>query len=45
MTDRIAAFLKDRAYDGPRLVVDLERVRDRYLDFARVLPDTRVFYA
>ena len=45
MTDRIAAFLKDRAYDGPRLIVDLDRVRERYLDFARVLPDTRVFYA
>ena len=45
MTDRILAFLKDRTYDGPRLVVDLERVRARYLDFARVLPDTRIFYA
>lgn len=45
MSERIAAFLRNRPYEGPRLVVDLDLVRDRYAQFARVLPDTRVFYA
>ncbi|ALA16686.1 MULTISPECIES: type III PLP-dependent enzyme [Chelatococcus] len=45
MTERIREFLRNRREDGPCLVVDLDVVRDNYLDFARALPDTRVFYA
>ncbi len=45
MTDRIRAFLRDRRPDGPCLVVDLDIVRDNYLNFARAMPDSRVYYA
>jgi ornithine decarboxylase len=45
MTDRIREFLRNRADDGPVLVVDLDVVRDNYNAFARALPDSRVFYA
>ena len=45
MTDRIKDFLAQNREDGPRLVVDLDVVRDNYLSFAKALPDTRVFYA
>ncbi len=46
MTDRIKEFLaRNREEDGPRLVVDLDVVRENYLGFAKTLPDTRVFYA
>ena len=45
MTARIHEFLRHRADEGPCLVVDREVVRDNYLQFARALPDTRVFYA
>jgi ornithine decarboxylase len=49
MTARIREFLRDRhanANDhGPCLVVDLDVVRDNYQNFAKALPDTRVFYA
>src|ERR1700691_5669938 len=45
MTDRIKEFLARNPEDGPRLVVDLEVVRENYISFARALPDTRVFYA
>jgi ornithine decarboxylase len=45
MTERIQEFLRNRAEDGPCLVVDLEVVRDNYKAFANALPDTRVFYA
>ena len=45
MTARIREFLKQRADDGPCLVVDLEVVRENYLAFAKALPDTKVFYA
>ena len=45
MTDRIREFLARNPEDGPRLVVDLEVVRENYLSFATALPDTRVFYA
>ena len=45
MTARIREFLKQRIEDGPCLVVDLDVVRDNYLNFAKVLPDTKVFYA
>ncbi len=45
MTDRIKHFLANTREDGPRLVVDLDVVRENYLAFARALPDTRVYYA
>ena len=45
MTARIHDFLRRNADDGPRLVVDLDVVRDNYQTFAKALPDTRVFYA
>jgi len=45
MTERIKEFLARNPEDGPRLVVDLDVVRENYASFARALPDTRVFYA
>ncbi|TBW40765.1 type III PLP-dependent enzyme [Siculibacillus lacustris] len=45
MTDRIREFLRTRRPDGPCLVVDLDVVRDKFLSFAKAMPDTRVFYA
>jgi ornithine decarboxylase len=45
MTERIREFLRNRVEDGPCLVVDLDVVRDNYTNFAKALPDTRVFYA
>ena len=45
MTDRIKEFLALNREDGPRLVVDLDVVRENYQSFASALPDTRVFYA
>ncbi len=45
MTDRIKEFLACNREVGPRLVVDLDVVRENYLGFAGALPDTRVFYA
>lgn len=45
MTARIREFLRTRRPEGPCLVVDLDVVRDKYLAFARAMPDTRVFYA
>jgi len=45
MNERIRNFLRNRREDGPCLVVDLEVVRENYTNFAKALPDTRVFYA
>ena len=45
MTKRIRDFLARTPFEGPRLVVDLDVVRENYRQFARALPDTRVFYA
>src|SRR5581483_1779814 len=45
MTARIRDYLRRNQDDGPRLVVDLDVVRDNYQTFAKALPDTRVFYA
>src|SRR5690348_3928189 len=49
MTERIREFLKTRREAGndnePCLVVDLDTIRDNYTNFAKALPDTRVFYA
>jgi ornithine decarboxylase len=45
MTARIREFLKRRSDNGPCLVVDLDVVRENYQNFAKALPDTKVFYA
>src|ERR1700759_903185 len=49
MTARIREFLKKRREsgvdEGPVLVVDLDVIRTNYQNFAKALPDTRVFYA
>ena len=49
MTARIRDFLKKRREsgvdEGPVLVVDLDVVRTNYQNFAKALPDSRVFYA
>jgi ornithine decarboxylase len=45
MTERIREFLRTRRDEGPRLVVDLDVVRENYHAFAKALPDSRVFYA
>jgi len=45
MTARIVDFLNTRRPEGPCLVVDLDVVRENYLNFAHALPDTRIFYA
>ena len=49
MTARIQKYLKERrasgADEGPVLVVDLDVVKTNYQNFAKTLPDTRVFYA
>jgi ornithine decarboxylase len=45
MTERIRNFLRTREGEGPCLVVDLEVVRENYNNFAKALPDTKVFYA
>ena len=49
MTARIREFLKNRREsgvdEGPVLVVDLDVIRTNYQNFAKSLPDTRVFYA
>jgi ornithine decarboxylase len=45
MTERIKQYLAENPGDGPRLVLDLNVVRDNYHNFAKALPDTRVFYA
>jgi ornithine decarboxylase len=49
MTARIREFLKKRRESGadnePVLVVDLDVVRTNYQNFAKALPDSRVFYA
>jgi ornithine decarboxylase len=45
MTARIREFLKQRTDVGPCLVVDLDVVRENYSNFAKALPDSKVFYA
>jgi ornithine decarboxylase len=45
MTARIREFLKQRTDAGPCLVVDLDVVRENYQNFAKALPDTKVYYA
>src|ERR1041384_3424747 len=45
MTARIRDFLRRNTDDGPRLVVDLDVVRENYQTFAKAMPATRIFYA
>ena len=45
MNDRIREYLARNPSEGPRLVLDLDVVRDNFTTFAKALPDTRVFYA
>jgi ornithine decarboxylase len=45
MNARIREFLKQRTEIGPCLVVDLDVVRENYQNFAKALPDTKVYYA
>jgi ornithine decarboxylase len=45
MTTRIREFLKHRTDNGPCLVLDLDVVRENYSNFAKALPDTKVYYA
>src|SRR6266536_2283425 len=49
MTARIREFLKKRREsgqdEGPVLIVDLDVIRTNYQNFAKALPDSRVFYA
>jgi ornithine decarboxylase len=45
MTPRIRSFLDERRPDGPCLVVDLDTVRRNYETLARILPDSRIYYA
>ena len=39
------SFLKKRVPDGPCLVIDLDVVREKYREFERTMPETRIFYA
>jgi ornithine decarboxylase len=45
MTDRIREFLRSRRDEGPRLIIDIDVVRDNYIGFTKAMPDSRVFYA
>jgi len=45
ITSRIRAFLASQRPDSPCLVLDREVVREKYLSFARALPNTKIYYA
>jgi ornithine decarboxylase len=45
ITDRIRAFLAGERPESPCLVLDREVVREKYLSYARALPNTKVYYA
>jgi len=45
ITNRIRAFLTSQRLDGPCLVLDREVVREKYLSYARALPNTKIYYA
>ena len=45
MTARIRDYLRRTTDEGPRLVVDLDVVRDNYQTFAKALPDSKIYYA
>ncbi|MET3590447.1 ornithine decarboxylase [Bartonella silvatica] len=44
-TQRIRNFLATHRSEGPFLVVDLDVVRENYLNFEKALPHSRIFYA
>ncbi|WP_019221837.1 type III PLP-dependent enzyme [Bartonella senegalensis] len=44
-TQRILDFLAKHRFEGPCLVVDLDIVRENYLNFEKALPQSRIFYA
>jgi ornithine decarboxylase len=45
ITNRIRAFLASQCHDSPCLVLDREVVREKYLSYARALPNTKIYYA
>src|SRR5262245_45079981 len=45
ITSRIRTFLASQRLDSPCLVLDREVVREKYLSFARALPNTKIYYA
>ena len=45
MTDRAKKFLKTLNDDGPCLVVDLNIVKEKFLEFRHHLPTTDIYYA
>jgi ornithine decarboxylase len=45
ITNRVHAFLASQRPDSPCLVLDREVVREKYLSYARALPNTKVYYA
>ncbi len=45
MTNRIRDYLRRHPGDGPRLVIDLDIVRENYTAFVKALPDTHIYYA
>ena len=45
ITERMRRFLRKRLPDGPCLVIDLDVVREKYREFERAMPETRIFYA
>ncbi|WP_455476789.1 type III PLP-dependent enzyme [Bartonella sp. B41] len=44
-TQRIRDFLATHRSEGPCLIVDLDVVRENYLNFEKSLPQSRIFYA
>lgn len=45
VTQRIRDFLATHRSEGPCLIVDLDVVRENYLNFEKALPQSRIFYA
>lgn len=45
MTNRAKAFFENYTENGPCLVVDLEAVKAKYLEFRKYMPDTDIYYA
>jgi ornithine decarboxylase len=45
MTAKIQRFIEERRPQTPFLVVDLDVIRDNYLEFRRTMPEAEVFYA
>jgi ornithine decarboxylase len=45
ITERVRTFLDRERPPSPCLVLDLEVVREKYLSYAKALPDSKVYYA